>query len=539
MKQQSTSRGFAVLTAATIAMKFLSLIYVPFLTVIITHAGYGIYAAAYQVFTFIYVIANSGISIAISKIIAEFIAVGNPKDAKKSFKIARALMLLVGFVLAMLMLILSKPLANMMNCPQAVTAIRFLTPTIMITPVLSVYRGYFQGKRNMTPTALSQVMEQVANLIFSLLFAEILIKKSLELGCAGGTVGTTLGAVIALTYLIITYEKDRNTNEIQSTEAKRRSSKYLARKIIKYALPITICMGMQYAGNLLDATNIMGRLIVAGFKGKAAEIKYADLAYYNTLLNVMISIISALSAAVLPAISGAAVLKNKASISHKINFAFRICFLMAVPYAVVMSVLSVPLYSLISFFRGTEGASLLLKGSPVVIFWSIVMIQSTILQGMGKLYSATSNLIIGIIIKIAINYILVAKPGINIMGAVIGSLACYIIPMILNHIMIKRELKIDFNLFKHSGKPIIASAFMGLVVFIVYFNLNLLFKGSGSRLSIKAITTILNTGICGILGVLSYIFSLILIGGITQKDMDGLPDRFKKFIPGFLLNRLR
>ncbi|MDP4179001.1 MAG: polysaccharide biosynthesis protein [Bacillota bacterium] len=530
MKKQSTTKGFAVLSAATIIMKFISLIYVPFLTAIITHEGYGTYAAAYQVFTFIYVVANSGISIAISKIIAEYTAVGNPKDAAKSFKMSRALMMLVGIILGLLMYISANFLAGL-TFPQAALSIRFLVPTIMITPVLSVYRGYFQGKRNMTPTAVSQIIEQVMNLIFSLLFAKILIKKGVEWGCAGGTVGTTLGAFAALIYLIILNKKYRKAGELQDVHAKRHSNKYLIRKILKYAAPITICMGLQYAGNLLDTFNITGRLVAAGFGQNSVKTKFADLYYYNTLLNVMVSIISALSSTILPAISGESVLQNRKGIEEKINFAFRVCFFMSIPYAVSMAVLNKPLYSIISFFSGKEGALLLLKGSAVIIFWSVVLIQSTILQGMGKLYSATFNILAGIIFKIITNYILVGIPSINITGAVIGSMICYMIPLILNHFTIKKKLNIEFKLFKYSIKPLIASAGMGVAMYVVNFSLNILLKANG--FGSKAAITLLNLAVSGIIGIIVYIIALLFVGGITNNDLNAVPERLKKFVPKF------
>lgn len=537
MKKQSTSKGFAILSAAGIAVKIISLLYLPFLINIIKDDGLAVYGVSYQIFVFMYVITNSGIPVAISKLVSELIAVKNYKDAVKSFKIARMLLLALGTIMAILMAVLATPIASFVGNPKSALAIRALAPTILLTSVVSAYRGYFQGRGNMTPTAVSQVIEQIFNTIFSLVFAGVLIKYGIEYGAAGGTIGTTIGAFIAGIFLIWFYEKSKKMKISQisnDSSVVRHSNSYLIKKILSYGIPITICIALQNAGTIVDLAIIFKRLAVAGFDTSGRAFKYAALIKYNTLINVPIAIISALSAAILPAISGAAILKNKSEVQNKINYAFRLCFLISIPCAFGMAVLSQPVFKLL-FPKFLEGFKLMQYGSLVIVLMSIVLIQTTILQSIGKLYLSTFYLILGISGKIITNYILVAIPSININGAIYGSMICFILPLLLSNRLIKRSLKIKYNLFNQALKPFIASVFMGLVVYISYFDIYWLLKFTNRVYINNAMATFISIAI----GAYVYLYGLILTGGITQSDLTSMPSRLVKLIPKIMLKRVR
>jgi stage V sporulation protein B len=535
MREQSTTKGFAILSAAGILVKILSLLYVPFLLRIIGDEGYGVYAAAYQIFVFIYVLANSGVPVAISKLVSELIALNNIKDAVKAFKIARFMLLVIGVVMSLLLILLAYPLAKVTDNLKAYLALLTLAPSILITSVMSSYRGFFQGRGIMTPTAVSQIIEQVINTTFSLVFAALLVKKSLEAGVAGGTVGTVLGAFAACIYLIIVYERNKTIRVPQGVvfeEERRLSNKQIFRKLVAYGIPMTLCVGLQNAGTVIDLANIKNRLMVAGFEEAVRSIKYGTLMQYNTLIFVPITLIAALSAAALPAISGASVLNDRKLLQEKINHALRLCFLVSIPSAIGLAVLSKPIFTLL--FRNPDGHALLLYGSIVVVLMSIVQIQTTILQGMGKLYIATFALVMGIIAKIALNYVLVAMPQINITGAVIGNVVCYTIPLLINTRIIKKLLKIRLGMFRGALKPFFAAAFMGVVVFLVHYNIETIFLDSSSIIR-NTVPLIFSVAA----GVFVYSSGLILNGGITKKDLETMPPRAMKLIPQFMRSRIR
>lgn len=533
MKRQSTTKGFAVLSAASMIVKVLSLLYLPFLQRIITLNGMGIYQASYQIFVWIYVLANSGIPVAISKLVSEQIALGNYRDAVKSFKIARFLMLISGVVFSLILFVFAANIAETTNYPQATLGIMALAPTLLFTSVVSSYRGYFQGRGNMAPTAISQVIEQAANTIFTLLFAALFMKYGIAAGVAGGTLGTSIGALIAAIYLIFVYEKNKTINVPKGfVDNSSASNKAIMKKIIAYGLPIIICVGLQYSGDIVDMAIVKDRLLHIGFSKDYANERYALLRYYRTILGVPIALISALQISVLPSLSGSFALKDKKQIEEKINYAFRVCFLVAVPAAVGLAVLGTPIFTLIA--NSPEGGSLLIFGSVVLILNSIVLIQTTILQSINKLYRTTIHIILGVAGKIIIDYIFVGIPEVNILGAVLGNFVMFLIPLVLNYRVIKRTLKIRVTLLKQIKKPFIATLFMAVIVFGTY---TVLFN-----LSADLISPGLNNGFASLfaigIGIIAYVYGLVLTKGISKEDIDAFPARFKKFIPKLLMKKI-
>lgn len=536
LNKQSTSKGFAILSAAGFMVKLLSLLYVPFLLAILGDVGYGIYARAYPIFVYMYVLTNAGIPVAISKMVSELIAVGNYRDAVKTFKIARFLLLILGTIMSLLMLIFAENLAVMAKSSNAKLAIMALAPTILISSVLSAYRGYFQGRGNMTPTAVSQVLEQIANTVFSLVFAAYFIKYGLAAGAAGGTIGTTLGALVAAIYMVHAYKKNkvfRVPKGHDKLAIKRFTTKKLIKKLLSYAMPMTICLGLQQSGLLIDIRIVQSRLFDSGFAETQVTILWGVLTQYTTLIGVPIAIISSLAITILPSISSLVALGDKKAVRSKINYAFRLCFLIAVPSAVGLAVLAKPIIYLLHF--GSDVSRLLTYGSVVIILMAVVSIQTSILQGLGKLYVVTTYAVIGLIGKIIINYIFVAMPSFNILGAVLGNGVSFAILLILNNITMNKALRIRIKLFKHAVKPIIASSIMAIVAKIMNGYLEFCFSFIKKGMFANAMAIIVTI----FLAILTYFFVLVLIGGITKEDLEGFPRKITKLIPSFILKRIR
>lgn len=531
MKEQSTTKGFAVLSMAGMLVKVLSILYIPILMKIVGEEGYGLYGASYQIYAFIFVLANSGVPVAISKLVSELAAVGNYRDAVRAFKIARFILVFIGVVMTLSLMIFAAPLSKITHYKGVYLSLINLSPAILFTSIASAYRGYFQGRGNMTPTAVSQVIEQIVNTIFTLVFAAYLIRYGVEVGCAGGTMGTSLGALASASFLIMCYGRN-NKFKVPKGALKVNNARFttreLIRKIIMYGLPITLCVGMTYAGNIVDLWNTKTRLMVGGISESRATILYGYLIKYQQLLNVPISIISSLSMAILPAISAAVAIKNGKKIKDNINYSLRLCFLIAIPCTVGLSVLSGPVFSMLKFGKGSY---IMTWGSVVLVLMSIMQIQTTILQSIGKLFTATFYSIIGIIIKICINYYLISIPRINILGAVGGSILGFIIPITLNHRIIKKSLDVKVSLVGHAVKPILASAAMGIVVFFVYFCINHILFFIKFEYIINALSTIVSI----IAGIVAYGFILVLVGGIDSRDIQSMPTTVTRFIPKFIL----
>ncbi|MCR4435988.1 MAG: polysaccharide biosynthesis protein [Clostridiales bacterium] len=533
MSEKSVAKGVAVLSAAGITVKLLSLLYLPFLLAIIGDEGNGIYAAAYQVYVLVYVLSNSGIPVAISKLVAELAAVGNCKDALRSFKIARFMLLVLGLVMALLMFALSYPLSRALHYERSYLAILALSPALLFTSVSSAYRGYFQGNGDMLPTAVSQIIEQVVNVVFTLVFAALFLRYGLEAACAGGTIGTSLGALSAAFFLVRFYRKNYGgalPRRAPNAKVARYSYFQLVRKIVDYGIPITLGIGLQYAGNLVDVWNVKSRLLAAGFADKTATQMYSYLYKYQQLLNAPIAVVAALAATILPAVAAAVAIGDRNRVQDRVNYAFRLCFLVTIPSSVGFCVLSGPIYQLLQY---GQGSYLMLYGSTALILLAVVQVQTSILQGSGKFYQTTFNLVMGIVGKILTNYFLVPIPPLYVSGAIIGSIVSYCIPIILNGILIRKTLRIKPRLLKVLFKPAMASAIMGACIYGSYKAIAVFLNFTKAAYAVNAAATVISI----FLGVVIYFTLMVLFKGISREDMDMLPRKLRKLVPQWFFQK--
>ena len=528
MKEQSTGKSFIALSFAGILVKLMSLLYVPVIIRILGDEGYGIYLASYDIFSLIYVITNSGMQIAIAKQIAEFVALNQYQDVVKIFYVGKRILFFVGLLSAFLLFCTSGIMSDLVGSSRSYLGIVFLSPTILFTSILAAYRGFFQGMSNMVPVAISQVIEQVCNIFISIFCAFVLVKHGLELGAAGGTVGTTVGALIAICFLFCILKRERIIYNLGSNvtyiscELERRdrvSTLNIIKTFLKYGVPVILTSGIQYVGAVIDLALVKNRLLAGGFDSVTSDILYGLLGKYKTLIYVPLAFIAALSTSVIPGIVKSVVLGDKIDLYNKIKFALKVSFLISIPACIGLAVLSKPIYSILFSANYSDGYKLMLYGSTLVIFMSVVQIQTTILQGVNKFYQVFLSLCVGVIIKLLSNYFLVGIPFININGAVIGSILGFLIPMVINHVLINKYSGVKSRLFLNMIKPILSSCVMGVGVLSSYklfldFNFGVY----------------ISFGLSMIIGCGIYIILIVLFKYIDRSDLD--------FMPGGIVNRI-
>jgi stage V sporulation protein B len=224
--KQSSSKGFTILSAASIITKLLGVLYVPIYTLILGNYGNGIYEQGYKIYQLVFVITNTGMPIALSKIISEQLASEKYSLSYRTLRISTVMLTVAGMVTSVLMALLAMPLANMMHSPEAYLTILALSPAMIFTAVGCIYRGYFQGRSNMVPTSISQIIEQAVNCAMTIIFAWLMYKYGVSIAAvkgitdeveifkvaavyaaAGATVGTSAGALASTLYLLRTYRK--------------------------------------------------------------------------------------------------------------------------------------------------------------------------------------------------------------------------------------------------------------------------------------------------------------------------------------------
>ena len=520
MEQKSAGRGFLILSIAGIAGKLLSAIYVPLLTAVLGETGYGIYTAGYDIFVFLIAVTSLGAQPAVTKVVTELRAIGNHKDALRAMKIAIRYLAMISIAIAGIFMVLAFPLSKIISAEQSAWTFVFLAPAIIFAAILAAYRGYMQAVEEMEALAISQIIEQLVNVILSLVFAAVLIAvtSSDEWGSAGGTVGTSLGAIIAIIYIIYIYEKRNYKEEAEKNHdpsRRRVSDKRIVKKLFMYALPITLVAGVQNFAGVIDTMTLGRGLSSAGFNQEQVNDLRAVLSYYKTLVYVPLAIVTALGTSIFPKVIQAFVKDLK----QQTSYAFRITYIIIMPATFGLAILSKEIYKFL-FNNTSTGYTLLMYGSALLIFMSITTIQNVILQGINKLYLIIVSASAGLIAKIVINLILIPIPSINIMGAVVATFVSFIIPAVINHRKIERFFKVRIPIIRQAIVPTICSMLMAIVIFLVKFPVIKVADMLGGGRVIIAIAT------------------LVYFGGIRKKDLDLISPRVFRFLPRSLRKEL-
>ena len=235
----------------------------------------------------------------------------------------------------------------------------------------------------------------------------------------------------------------------------------------------------------------------------------------------------------MPAVAAAMALKDKKEIRKKTTFAFRITLIITIPAAVGLSCLGQEVFELL--YGTDQGFELMVMGSVVLVLMAVVQIQTIILQSINKLYYVLGTFCIGIAAKIIANYVLVGIPEINILGVVAGNFLWFAIPMILNQRALKRALRVRIPIFASAIKPLISSAIMAGIIFILKTPRSIILTLTNENTLLKVITTILIISIAGFV----YLYSIMLLGGIKKSDIDSISPRIFNHLPRFLRKKLK
>ena len=548
MEKQSTARGFSFLGVAGITSKLLAVLYVPVLTLILGNIGNGIYNAGYMMYLLVFVITNSGVPVAISKLVSEQIALSDYEASYKTLKVSGTVLLLTGTLTSILTAVFAKEFAAIIKWPEAYMTILALSPTMFFTAISCTFRGYFQGRSNMKPTSISQVIEQAVNSILTIAFAYIMfyyganhavlagiinpdeIKlEAVKYAAAGGTVGTSVGALVSAIYLSITFfsSKAHIKDEMHLYQTDKNSKYtlgFILRKIFEYAVPITIGQIAIYSAGLVDLRFIKERLIVGGFGVNEASALFGVFStQYQKVLFIPLALATALSVAIIPAISSAAAIGDRKLLRKKIVGSLKTILMITVPAAIGMAVFADPIIRII-FPGNPQGADLLMMGSWVLIPIAFVSTQTAILQAIGKTYLPTKHMIMGLVIKIFINYNLVAIGFINIKGAVLGSGFCFLFTGYLNYRAIKKATGFNVKYNSLIRRPLSVSVLMGIISWFAYKGVYIIsgyvLKGDYIHIAVS--------GFVGIfVGALSYFVLMIMTSGIKAEDILAFPKGYK------------
>lgn len=464
MKKQSLIKGSIILGTAGIFARFLGVFFRWPLIMLIGDEGVAFYQMSYPLYMFFVAIA-SGIPVAISKIVSENNAVGDIEGSFKVVKESTYMMLILGAGTSFFLFFGADFIIDFVEWdPKAYYSIIGISFAPFIISIMTIFRGFFQGLQNMTPSAVSQILEQVGRVVFGVGLAVILLPKGIEYAAGGAAFGAAAGGLMGGVYLFIKYKIVKKKYGIK----KVKSDTAVMNKILKIAIPISLGATVGTIMSLIDSIFIPQKLLEAGIMRDQANILYAQLTgKASVIVNIPMTLSMALSISLIPIIAEEYVLKRKRNVEIKTNLAIKISTVISIPCMFGLFFMAEPIMKLV--FPGRyEGFEILKYLSLTVPFIILTQTTTAILQGVGKYILPVINLFIGCGIKLVLTISLVKIPEINIYGAVIASIAAYIVTTILNIILLKLTLRTRINIKNNIIKPTISSVIMVGVVLISY-----------------------------------------------------------------------
>lgn len=515
LSKEKFLKGALILTVAGIIVKVIGSVNRIFLSRLLGGEGIGLYQMAYPIYLLALSISSAGIPVAISILVAEKAALQDYRGANRVFRISLSLLTITGAIFSVILYFGAGWLIEhqFVRDPRAYYAIAALAPAIFFVTILSSYRGYFQGMQMMLPTGASQIAEQFVRVITMVGFAYYLLPRGLEYAAAGASFGAGPGAVTGLLVLLFfywKYRKDLQDKIAHQPELQQESSTSIITRIIKLALPVSLANIMLPVVSNIDLLIVPPRLEVAGYTVEQATELFGYLTGMAVPLVNMATILTAsLAASIVPSISEANTLGDKAAIYDRTSTALRIANLITIPAFVGMWLLATPISTML---YATPNAGVCIAISALGIFLlGIHQVTTGVLQGLGHTAIPVVNMVISAGVKVILSWTLTAMPSLGIVGAAWATVTDFGLAALLNMFFIYRCIGFALD-FKDILKTGTAAAVMGVVCLGLY---ELLFaQGIGNTIS--TLTAIVVGG--GVYAVL-----LLQVGSIGERELLKLP----------------
>lgn len=508
-------KGAMILTVAGVIVKVIGSVNRILLSRLLGGEGIGLYQMAYPIYLLALSISSAGIPVAISIIVAEKIARRDYRGANRVFRISLIVLAVTGVLFTLLLYFGAGWLIEhqFVRDPRAYYAIAALAPAIFFVTILSSYRGYFQGMQMMTPTAVSQIAEQFIRVVTMIFFAYILLPRGLEYAAAGASFGAGPGAAAGLLVLLYFYWRHRPAlkyNIDTQPPIKQESGISIISRVVRLALPVSLANIMIPVVSNIDLLIVPARLEAAGYTVEQATELFGYLTGMAVpLVNLATILTASLAASLVPAVSEAYTLGDKSRIYQRIATATRVASLITIPSFIGMCLLATPISQML---YGTPNA-----GTPIAILsmgiflLGLHQVTTGILQGLGHTAIPVVNMVISAVIKTVMSWTLTAMPAFGIIGAAWATNADFGVAAVLNMYFVYRYTGFAFE-WKGMLKITAAAAVMGGSVLLAY-----------DFLMVKTLSNSLATLASIGLGGSVYGIVLLLVGGITGRDIERIP----------------
>ena len=537
MKKENNNGGIIVqagiLAAASIVVRIIGLLYRSPLTAVIGDEGNSYYGYAFNIYSIVLMVSSYSIPSAISKLMAQKLALGEYRNAQRVFYCTMAYALTVGAAFSLFVWFG----AGLLVPPRSVPVLRVLAPTIFIFAILGVLRGYFQANQTMVQTSISQILEQIMNAAVSIgaawffmhrLAAGQDVHEQAVYGAMGSALGTGSGVMTALIFMAVMYLVNRRyfMKRIRKDRTGREDPwTGIMRDTILVITPFIL------SGFILNLTTTVNQTIFSkimiGAKGlDEIDITTAYGIFSNkavVITNIPISIATAVAAAIIPNISSAYARKDREETRRRVIAAVRITNIIATPCALGLIALARPV-TMVLFPQweslGLASALLALLG-VTVIFYSIATIMNAALQSIGRMQMPLVSAGIALVVQTLVLVVLLFATNMGVFALVLVSVLYSLMIFLLDSYFLQRYLKLDMDLYNVYARPLFAAAIMGVAAYGLYTMFEVFLELMGSR------SLYLNNLIAMVPAILAavliYFFALIRMGTLSEEDILGLP----------------
>lgn len=516
---ESLMKGTLILTIAGIVVKVIGSLNWIFVSRVLGGEGIGLYQMAFPIYFFALSVSTAGVPVAISIITAERVAVKDIFGARRVFKISMWLMLATGIIFSLLTYYGARWLIEwqFIRDPRAYYSVVVLAPAIFFVTLLASSRGYLQGWQRMTPTAISQIVEQIFRVITMVLLADLFLPYGLEYASAGASSGACMGAIaglLVLVYFHVQLNRDIQKNYSPEDLLPRKDAKLSCRKIIsrlfKLALPVSAASIMLPVVSNLDLVIVPQRLEVAGYTVNQATELFGYLTGMAVpLINLSTLITASLAVSIIPALSEARTLNQFDRVKEQTAAGIRISHFVCFPAFVVVCMLATPIASLI--YNAPKAGNVVWACSFSIVLLGLHQVSTGILQGLGHPTIPMINMILAAAAKVILNWTLTAKPELGILGAAFATAADMGVAAIINM----------FFVYKYTGYGIEWKHFLKVIgsSIVMAFALKTFYDVTMNLWQLNAISTFGAV----FFGCIIYILTMVLIGGIGEQDLQRVP----------------
>lgn len=513
-RKQTFIQGAMILLAAGLINRILGFVPRIALPRMIGAEGVGLIQLVYPFMIVLLTVIVGGLPLAVAKLVAEADSQGDDSGVRRIVRGAMALALSASLIASVACVGLAEWIAtDVMTDPRVHSAFLIMIPVLPLAAVASIWRGYFQGKMNMLPSAYSSTTETLVRIVLSLGLAALLIPYGLEAAAGGAVLGMVIGELAGLLVLWRLMAAERRMGP-EPGEASadgpqaRPPGASIFRSLLGIAIPVTGSRMIGSLSYLLESILIARSLAAAGLTAAAATAQYGALQGMVIPVLLLPGVLThSLAVSLVPSLSDAAARGDWQTIHKRLNQSMRLAVVTGAPFIVLMGLLAEPLCQLL--YGDHSMAGMLRWMAPIAVFLYMQAPLQAALQALDRPGTALFNTFAGAAVKLVLIVQLATQPAYGILGAVIAIGVNMVLVTLLHWFSVARLT--GFRMAPFDFVKVSAAMVMMGAGALWLWNVRLLPQDS------------LNLAVSSFASLLLYLLLLILMRLIDRRDAARIP----------------